>query len=171
MFRFGFEGWLWVLIASVPDLCIRFTHNIFCDFAGPILIWICLSENRKEKACSTSRFQAILFLVTHEPKINTEFIDQLSITRHYGNCIPTETKNLLPSKCIIFHLSANTHLIQCICQVTHGIRFCSFKMHYFHYCVLTPSKLSQIDKFSDTLKILSLYVGFFEHGYESLVGY
>ena len=22
--RFGFEGWIWVLIASVPDLCIRF---------------------------------------------------------------------------------------------------------------------------------------------------
>ena len=23
--RFGFEGWIWVLIASVPDLCILFT--------------------------------------------------------------------------------------------------------------------------------------------------
>ena len=23
--RFGFEGWIWVLIASVPDLCIFFT--------------------------------------------------------------------------------------------------------------------------------------------------
>ena len=23
--RFGFEGWSWVLIASVPDLCILFT--------------------------------------------------------------------------------------------------------------------------------------------------
>ena len=22
---FGFEGWIWVLIASVPDLCILFT--------------------------------------------------------------------------------------------------------------------------------------------------
>ena len=22
IFRFGFEGWIWVLIASVPDLCI-----------------------------------------------------------------------------------------------------------------------------------------------------
>ena len=22
--RFGFEGWIWVLIASVPDLCIFF---------------------------------------------------------------------------------------------------------------------------------------------------
>ena len=22
--RFGFEGWMWVLIASVPDLCIHF---------------------------------------------------------------------------------------------------------------------------------------------------
>ena len=22
--RFGFEGWIWVLIASVPDLCISF---------------------------------------------------------------------------------------------------------------------------------------------------
>ena len=23
--RFGFEGWIWVQIASVPDLCIHFT--------------------------------------------------------------------------------------------------------------------------------------------------
>ena len=23
--RLGFEGWIWVLIASVPDLCILFT--------------------------------------------------------------------------------------------------------------------------------------------------
>ena len=27
IFRFGFEGWIWVLIASVPGLCIRFTFN------------------------------------------------------------------------------------------------------------------------------------------------
>ena len=27
-FRFGFEGWIWVLIASVPDLCILFTFII-----------------------------------------------------------------------------------------------------------------------------------------------
>ena len=26
--RFGFEGWIWVLIASVPDLCILFTFNV-----------------------------------------------------------------------------------------------------------------------------------------------
>ena len=28
IFRFGFEGWIWVLIASVPDLCIRLTFII-----------------------------------------------------------------------------------------------------------------------------------------------
>ena len=27
--RFGFEGWIWVLIASVPDLCILFTCKKF----------------------------------------------------------------------------------------------------------------------------------------------
>ena len=27
IFRFGFEGWIWVLIASVPGFCIRFTFN------------------------------------------------------------------------------------------------------------------------------------------------
>ena len=27
--RFGFEGWIWVLIASVPDLCILFTSVPF----------------------------------------------------------------------------------------------------------------------------------------------
>ena len=26
---FGFEGWIWVLIASVPDLCILFTFSYF----------------------------------------------------------------------------------------------------------------------------------------------
>ena len=26
--RFGFEGWIWVLIASVPDLCILFTFML-----------------------------------------------------------------------------------------------------------------------------------------------
>ena len=26
--RFGFEGWIWVLIASVPDLCILFTFYV-----------------------------------------------------------------------------------------------------------------------------------------------
>ena len=26
-FRLGFEGWIWVLIASVSDLCILFTFN------------------------------------------------------------------------------------------------------------------------------------------------
>ena len=26
--RFGFEGWIWVLIASVPGLCILFTFRI-----------------------------------------------------------------------------------------------------------------------------------------------
>ena len=28
---FGFEGWSWVLIASVPDLCIFFTFKERCD--------------------------------------------------------------------------------------------------------------------------------------------
>ena len=27
--RFGFESWIWVLIASVPDLCILFTFLIY----------------------------------------------------------------------------------------------------------------------------------------------
>ena len=27
--RFGFEGWIWVLVASVPDLCILLTFHIF----------------------------------------------------------------------------------------------------------------------------------------------
>ena len=27
--RFGFEGWIWIPIASVPDLCILFTFIIF----------------------------------------------------------------------------------------------------------------------------------------------
>ena len=28
-FRFGFEGWIWILIASVPGLCIRFTSYLY----------------------------------------------------------------------------------------------------------------------------------------------
>ena len=27
--HFGFEGWIWVLIASVPDLCIYFTSTLY----------------------------------------------------------------------------------------------------------------------------------------------
>ena len=27
MTGFGFEGWIWILIASVPDLCILFTFS------------------------------------------------------------------------------------------------------------------------------------------------
>ena len=30
--RFGFEGWIWVLIVSVPDLCILFTFNNMCSY-------------------------------------------------------------------------------------------------------------------------------------------
>ena len=77
------------------------SHNFLCDFAAPLRFWsptilvICLSENRKEKACSTSRFQVILFPVSQSSKINTGIIDQLSITRRYGNCIPTQTKIVL----------------------------------------------------------------------------
>ena len=26
--RFGFEGWIWVLIVSVPGLCILFTFSL-----------------------------------------------------------------------------------------------------------------------------------------------
>ena len=26
--RFGFEGWIWILIATVPDLCILFTFEM-----------------------------------------------------------------------------------------------------------------------------------------------
>ena len=30
-FPFWFEGWIWVLIAPVPDLCIRFTFVVSAD--------------------------------------------------------------------------------------------------------------------------------------------
>ena len=30
--RFGFEGWIWVLIASVPGLCILFTFKLLTYF-------------------------------------------------------------------------------------------------------------------------------------------
>ena len=28
IFRFGFEGWIWVLVAQVPGLCILFTFTV-----------------------------------------------------------------------------------------------------------------------------------------------
>ena len=36
--RFGFEGWIWFLIASVPDFCIIFTFKIIFgpDSGGPM---------------------------------------------------------------------------------------------------------------------------------------
>ena len=27
--RFGFKGWVWIQVASVPDLCVLFTFNDF----------------------------------------------------------------------------------------------------------------------------------------------
>ena len=36
--RFGFEGWFWVLVASVPDLCIIFTFNIYIFLSWIIFI-------------------------------------------------------------------------------------------------------------------------------------
>ena len=30
--RFGFEGWIWILIASVPGLCILFTFMLVYSF-------------------------------------------------------------------------------------------------------------------------------------------
>ena len=30
--RFGFGGWVWVLVASVPDFCIRFTVQVYLSF-------------------------------------------------------------------------------------------------------------------------------------------
>ena len=38
-FRFGFEGWSWVLIASVPDLCLLFYLYCFI-MAASKYIWI-----------------------------------------------------------------------------------------------------------------------------------
>ena len=35
--RFSFEGWIWVLTASIPDLCILFTFSDFSDrFSGTL---------------------------------------------------------------------------------------------------------------------------------------
>ena len=91
------------------------SHNFLCDFAAPLRFWsttilvIFLSENRKEKACSTFRFQAILFPVSHSPKINTGLIDQLSVTRRYGNCIPTQTKKCSHQNALFF-TSTQTHI-------------------------------------------------------------
>ena len=37
--RFGFEGWIWVLIASVPDLCILLTfRTINVNANGALLV-------------------------------------------------------------------------------------------------------------------------------------
>ena len=38
--RFGFGGWIWVLIASVPDLCILFTFIIYTNFEEPQLLML-----------------------------------------------------------------------------------------------------------------------------------
>ena len=35
--RFGFEGWIWVLIASFTDLCILFTSNKSVSKQKPLL--------------------------------------------------------------------------------------------------------------------------------------
>ena len=42
-FSFGFEGWIWVLIASVPGLCILFTHKL--DRTGKLYMYALHCEN------------------------------------------------------------------------------------------------------------------------------
>ena len=65
---YGFGTQLSVPCKIMINCPLLTSHNFLCDFAAPLRFWsptilvICLSENRKEKACSTSRFQAILFL-------------------------------------------------------------------------------------------------------------
>ena len=40
--RFDFEGWIWVLIASVPDICILFTFINIYEYANET---ICISHH------------------------------------------------------------------------------------------------------------------------------
>ena len=44
MFRFGFEGWNLVLIASVPDLCILLTFEIHNSWDGLRYFIVALPE-------------------------------------------------------------------------------------------------------------------------------
>ena len=88
---------------------------------SPTIRVICRSENKKQKALSTFRFRAILLHLTHSPKINTGFFDQLSITRRNGNCIPPHTKSSSPQKLHYFSSLCNTSLITSIFQVTNCI--------------------------------------------------
>ena len=60
------------------------------------------------------------FFIWHSPKINTGFIDRLSITRRYENWIPPQTKSSSPHNALFF-ISANTSLITSIFQVTNCI--------------------------------------------------
>ena len=50
--RFGFEGWIWVLIVSVSGLCIRltFTYKVKLGLTGVYIIFLLfyvLSKNKK----------------------------------------------------------------------------------------------------------------------------
>ena len=40
--RFGFEGWIWVLTASVPDLCILFMPPTLKKLMGHIAFGACV---------------------------------------------------------------------------------------------------------------------------------
>ena len=46
IFRFGFEGWIWVLIASVPDLCHYSSgrKSLSILVHGALLIELCLQN-------------------------------------------------------------------------------------------------------------------------------
>ena len=52
--RLGFEGWIWVLIASVPDLCILFTFILSLVYISSMDIFL-VTLRRGPRAENASR--------------------------------------------------------------------------------------------------------------------
>ena len=46
IFRFGFEGWIGVLIASVPDICMLFTFVIV------LIVIVLLTGSKQDESCN-----------------------------------------------------------------------------------------------------------------------
>ena len=59
--RFGFDGWNWVLIASVPDLCILFTMIFPLSITRYFVVSIRkgFQKDKIKKLCLTSRFETV----------------------------------------------------------------------------------------------------------------
>ena len=132
-FWFNFEGWIWVLIASVPDLCIRFTFLIWC---AKIL------KSCKGELKTTLRFLFLLVTLVNHLIINTlltwTFYSEFAEIHLYYACVycksdfnfcsayTTQNEFIFALFCFVFVLFLLIEII----LLGNNFILCRFREHY-----------------------------------------